>query len=182
MGRQAVRQWFLQGIISVAAVAMFSATAWAGTTLPQRKAGYWVSSMVMHMNMAGQAPDTDNTPMITAMCTDPATDLKVLTTPPFAQCSPPDISGSGNTYTMVMSCKDPMGGAQPMVSTSTFTFASDTEMHLVSKTTGTSMTGDETADSKWQGSCPAGWVPGDVGRMQNGSIQKNANVLKPAGQ
>jgi len=165
--------------LSVLLALTLATPALAGTTLPQRKAGYWVSSMVMHMNMAGQPPDNDSTPRITAMCTDPATDLKIMTATPFAQCSAPDISGGGSTYTVVMSCKDPMGSPQPMVTTSTFIFDSSTEMHLSSKTTSAHVTGDEQADSKWQGACPAGWVPGDVGRMENGVMTKFANVLTP---
>ncbi len=162
----------------------FASSASAGTPLPSRKAGFWVGSMVMHMTMAGQPPDTDSTPMVTAMCTDPATDLKILTRTPYAQCTPPDISGGGGTYTMISSCKDPMGGATPMVTTSQFTFISGDELQVTSKTTSAHMTGDETADSKWQGACPAGWVPGDVGRMENGTMTKFGNVLtlsKPPG-
>jgi hypothetical protein len=170
----------MRTLTALLAAALITPTlAHAGTTLPTRKAGYWVSTMVMHMTMEGAPPDTDNTPMVSAMCTDPATDLKVLTSTPFAECSKPDITGSGGTYTMVMTCKDPMGGTQPMVSTSTFTFDSETEMHLVSKTTGAHINGGETADAKWQGACPAGWVPGDVGRMENGTIKKFANILTP---
>ncbi|MDR3520507.1 MAG: hypothetical protein P4L54_02715 [Acidocella sp.] len=158
---------------------MLSASmARADTTLPPRKAGFWVTTMVMHMQMAGQAPDNDSTPMITAMCTDPATDLKTMNMRMGAmgKCDPLQVEGGDGSYTVTSKCADPMGGGVPILTHTTMTYVGDNTMHMESHTSSAHITGDMTGDSKWQGACPAGLVPGDVGRMVNGVFKKLTNV------
>jgi hypothetical protein len=150
----------------------FASSAHAGTTLPTRKAGFWVSSM--SMQFANAPPGFSAQPHVSAMCTDPATDLKLMTqTPPGADCAAPVISGGGSSYNITTTCKSMPGDPQPLTVSTTLTIISDDQMNMTMNGSAMKMSGT----SKWQGPCPAGWVPGDVGQSVNGTMTKISNVL-----
>ncbi len=137
--------------------------------------------MVMHLDMAGQPPDTDNTPQVTYNCLDDATvaaSLKAMAGSMMG-CTF-DIEGSG-PYTITTTCKNPHGLTGTITGAGTLTMTGDTAMHLDDKTTsdlsGMHMVGDATSDSHWVSDCPAGAVPGDYGTMQNGVFVKKGNSL-----
>ena len=156
---------------------VFSASASASTTLPPRKPGFWVTTMTMKMSINGQT--IGGPPTLSAMCTDAQTDAFEMKRMSGANghCSHFDIEGAGNIYTMTGSCTGPAGGT--MTVHSTVTVKSDTAMHMVSDTTGPQMSGHMSADSKWTGQCPSGFVPGDIAHMQNGQFVKTINILNP---
>jgi hypothetical protein len=55
----------------------------------------------------------------------------------------------------------------------------DSAYHVESTTTSPHMSGHLVGDAKWVGACPAGTVPGDMGRLVNGQFVKTTNILKP---
>jgi hypothetical protein len=165
------------GLFAVAAAIALPGAAGADQTFPPRKPGFWVTTMVMHMSMPGMVADKDSTPIISAMCTDPATDALSMKrmAGDNGKCSQFDITHAGNVYAISGTCADPMGGGV-MTTAGTITFVSDTEIHSESKTSSAHFSGDETGDSKWSGACPAGVVPGDIGHMINGQFVKLTNI------
>jgi hypothetical protein len=122
-------------------------------------------------------PGPMGAPIVTAMCTDAATDADEMKkmSGDNGKCAKFDIEGSGNTYTMDGACADPFGGGGVMTTHGVITRESDTAFHMESQTQSAHMSGSMTADSRWLGACPAGAVPGDIGRMQNGQFVKNLN-------
>jgi hypothetical protein len=155
--------------------------AGANTTLPPRKPGFWVTTMVMHMSMPG-APAmaqamSSGAPIVSAMCTDPSIDALEMKrmTGDNGHCQSFDIEGGGSVYTVTGVCTDPMGGGT-MTTHGTFTIASADEILVHSTTASAHMSGDMTGDSKWSGPCPAGIVPGDIGHMVNGNFVKLTNI------
>jgi hypothetical protein len=165
-----------QMVAAVAMVAIFG-SALALTALPGKKPGLWVSSKIIHFNMAGKPTDADNTPRVDAMCTDASTDAieaKLLTngTGPCGL----HVEGSGNTYTVSGSCPDPMGGNGQMVTQGKIVWKSETEIHMESQSTSPHMSGNVVADAKWVGACPAGVMPGDQGTYVNGVFKKTGNI------
>jgi hypothetical protein len=165
------------GLLALAAAMALPGAARADGPFPTRKPGFWVTTMVMHMSMPGMVADKDSTPIISAMCTDPATDalsMKRLAGDN-GKCSAFDITHAGNVYTVNGTCADPMGGGE-MTTNGTITVISETAIHAQSKTTSAHFSGDETSDAKWAGACPAGVVPGDIGHMVNGKFVKLTNI------
>jgi hypothetical protein len=159
-----------------------SPAALASTQLPPMRPGFWESSTVMHMNVAGQPPDTDNTPDIQYNCEDAAsmaTELKVMAGS-LPGCTF-DLEGGGSTYTLTGNCKNPSGMTGTITSTGTITLDGDTAWHMIETSSSdiqnmqTKM--DMTGDSKWIGACPSGVVPGDYGTMTNGAFTKQGNSL-----
>ncbi len=148
----------------------------SGASLPVRKPGFWVTTMILHQQKAGQAPDNSDVPVITAVCTDPATDLEVMAlmvgeTP---GCSGFPITQDGAAYIVNGQCPDPKGGVYAI--RSTVTYQGDTAVHIESRTIGGDLQSFVVMDSKWQSACPFGIFPGDVGRMVNGVFKKLTNI------
>jgi hypothetical protein len=165
-----------QMLAAVGMVAMFG-SALALNALPGKKPGLWVSSKLIHFNMAGKPPDTDSTPRVDAMCTDASTDA--IEAKLMAAGSDPcglHIEGSGNTYTISGACPDPMGGGGQMVTHGKIVWKSDTEIHIESQSTSPHMSSSVIADAKWVGACPAGVMPGDQGTFVNGVFKKSGNI------
>jgi hypothetical protein len=171
------KHWSRRRVPAAAAVLAIIGSALAATTLPGKKPGLWVSSKVIHFNMAGQPPDTDNTPSVNAMCSDASTDAieKKLLTGGAGKCGF-QVEGSGNTYTISGTCPDPMGGGGQMVTQGKIVWISDTQIHMESRTTSPHMSGDAVSDSKWVGACPAGVMPGDLGTFVGGVFKKTGNI------
>src|ERR1039457_1202017 len=122
-----------QMLAAVAMVAMFG-SALALNALPGKKPGLWVSSKLIHINMADHPPDTNNTPRVDAMCTDASTDA--IEAKLMAAGSKPcglHIEGSGKTYTISGACPDPMSGGGQMVTHGKIVWKSDTEIHIESQ-------------------------------------------------
>jgi hypothetical protein len=171
------KHWSRSRVLATAAIVAIVASALAATTLPGKKPGLWVSSKVIHFNMAGKPADTDNTPTVSAMCSDASTDAieeKILTGG-VNGCGF-RVEGSGNTYTISGSCPDPMGGNAQMVTQGKMVWISDTQIHMESRTTSPHMSGDAVSDSKWVGACPAGVMPGDLGTFEGGVFKKTGNI------
>ncbi len=171
-------------VLAPLALCMGAPLASASFTFPPMRPGLWVSSSVMHMNMAGEAPDTDNTPDVRYNCMDAATmatAMKAMTDGGFMSGCVVNMGGSGGVYTMTIACKNPDGLTGTMNGSGTFTTDGDTAMHFTDHTSsslsGMSMTMDDTGDMKWLGACPAGIVPGDYGTMKNGVFTKQGNTL-----
>jgi hypothetical protein len=163
-------------ILAPLGMALFCASAHAAT-LPERKPGLWQTTMTMQMTMNGQKMG-DNTPIITGMCSDAQTDAIEMKKMQGGdgKCQHFSLNGSGDTYTMDGACPNPMGTGT-MTTHGTITMEGDTAMHMVSDTHSSSMAGHMVGDSKWIGACPAGIVPGDVGRFVNGQFVKTTNIL-----
>jgi hypothetical protein len=171
------RRAALLGVL--AAVGMATA-AGAATTLPPRKPGFWVTTMVVRLSLPGSVPDQDAAPIVTALCTNAATDAEEarLMTGGFGQkCSAFAVDGGGARYTISSTCADPRGGTMTMQGVVTLT--GNDAIHVESRTSSAHMTGMMVGDSKWQGACPAGVMPGDIGHLQNGRFVKLANILNP---
>jgi hypothetical protein len=172
---------------SAGAVLWLAATALpalASTTLPPLRPGFWQTTMLMHMNLSGQPPDTDNTPMVNYNCQDAASMAAAMKM--MAGAIPGctfDLEGGGNTYTITTSCKNIAGQPGTLTGTGTITLAGDAAMHMVETSSGNigsmQMSSNMTGDSKWIGACPAGVQPGDFGKMVNGAFQKEGNTLAP---
>jgi hypothetical protein len=162
--------------MAVAMVGIFG-SALALDALPGKKPGLWVSSKVMHFNMAGKPADTDNTPRVNAMCTDASTDAieAKLLSGGAGSCGL-HVEGSGSTYTISGACPDPMGGTGQMVTKGKIVWKSETEIHMESQSTSPHMSGSVVADAKWVGACPAGVMPGDQGTFENGVFKKTGNI------
>lgn len=179
MRPQTMEQYCLGVITLVAGVALLGSAARAEGSFPPRKPGWWQTTMVMTMNMKGQPPDHDTTPLNSFMCSDAATDA--ITMKQMAgdtgKCMAFDITKSGDTYTVSGSCPDPMGGSGVMTTHGTMVFAGDTQIHIVSDTVSPSMSGHVMGDAKWLGACPAGVKPGDFGMMKDGVFSKQGNIL-----
>jgi hypothetical protein len=165
-----------QVLVAVGIVAMFG-SALALDALPGKKPGLWVSSKLIHFNMAGQPSDTDKTPRVDAMCTDASTDAieAKLLAGGVGKCGL-RIEGSGHTYTISGACPDPMGGGGQMVTHGKFVWKSDIEIHMESQSTSPHMSSSVIADAKWVGACPAGVMPGDQGTFVNGVFKKSGNI------
>jgi hypothetical protein len=163
-----------QVLAGLSVVAIFGSAL--AVDLPAKKPGLWVSSKLIHFNMAGKPPDTDNTPRADAMCTDASTDAieAKLMAGGSGQCGL-NIEGSGNTYTISGACPDPMGGGQ-MVTHGKIVRKSDTEIHMESQSTSPHMSSSVVAEAKWVGACPAGVMPGDQGTFVNGVFKKSRNI------
>jgi hypothetical protein len=164
-------------VLAAAAMVAVFGSALALDALPGKKPGLWVSSKVIHFNIAGKPPDADDTPRVDAMCTDASTDAieaKLLTNGTGA-CGL-HIAGSGNTYTVSGACPDPMGGNGQMVTQGKIVWKSETEIHMESQSTSPHMSGNVVADAKWVGACPAGVMPGDQGTYINGVFKKTGNL------
>lgn len=164
---------------TVAAAAMLAifGSALALNALPGKKPGLWVTSQVMHFNMAGKPADTDNTPRVNAMCTDASTDAieAKLLAGGTGSCGL-QVEGSGNSYTISGACPDPMGGTGQMVTKGKIVWKSETEIHMESQSSSPHMSGSVVADAKWVGACPAGVMPGDQGTFENGVFKKTGNL------
>jgi len=158
--------------------------ALANATLPSLKPGFWQNTMLMHMNMAGQPPDTDNTPVVNYNCEDAASMAAAMKM--MAGAIPGctfDLEGGGGTYTITTNCKNVGGQPGTLTGTGTITMAGDTAMHMVESSSGNiagmQMSSSVTGDSRWIGACPAGVTPGEFGRMVNGVFQKQGNTPAP---
>jgi hypothetical protein len=174
-----LRRAVLLAPLAVSAAAPIAA---ASVNFPPMRAGFWVSTMVMHINMTGQPPDTDNTPTIRYNCLNDATmaaSMKALSG--IMPGCVTDLEGGGVTYTMTTKCTNPEGLTGSMDASGTFTTDSDTAIHFVETSSGDlsgmKMTSDASGDYKWTGACPAGVVPGDYGSMVNGVFKKDGNTL-----
>jgi len=179
------------GHILRAATAAFAlaaaAPALANTTLPPLRPGFWQGTMMMHMNMSGQPPDTDNTPMVNYNCQDAASMAAAMKM--MAGAVPGctfDIEGGGSTYTITTDCKNIGGQPGKLTGTGTITLQGETAMHIVESSNGNmgnmQISSSMTGDSKWIGACPAGVQPGDFGKMVNGVFEKEGNSLTAPGQ
>jgi hypothetical protein len=149
---------------------------------PPMRSGLWMSSMVMHMNMAGQPPDTDNTPMVRYNCIDGTTfaaTMKMMSG--MMKGCVTSMTGSGGVYTLTIHCTNPDGLTGSLDGTTTITASGDTALHMVGTTvsalSGMKSTSDSNGDVKWLEDCPAGIVPGDYGTMQNGVFTKQGSIL-----
>lgn len=159
-----------------------AAPARANTTFPPMRPGFWQGTMYMHMNMSGQPPDTDNTPMITYNCQNAASMAAEMQR--MAGAVPGctfDLEGGSGHYTLATTCKNIGGQPGTLTGAGTITMQGDTGMHMVETSSGNmgsmQMSSNMTGDSKWIGACPAGVQPGDFGRMVNGAFQKEGNFL-----
>jgi hypothetical protein len=159
----------------------FCASA-AASDFPSMRPGFWMNSTVMHMNMAGQPPDTDNTPRITYNCED--ADSLHESMKKMAGIMPgctSNLAGSGSVYTFTMNCTNPGGMKGSSTGTGTFTLNGETDMQMTGSSTADMdnmhMTMNMTGESKWMGACPAGTVPGDFGTLTNGVFKKEGNTL-----
>ncbi len=154
----------------------------ASATFPPMRPGFWMSSMVMHMNVAGRPPDNDSTPIVRYACHDAASMAAAMKALGGAMngCTF-DLEGSGSHFTVTTHCTNPMGAPGTVTGTGTITTHGDTEVHFVENSVSNMakmhMTMAATGDSKWVGACPAGTVPGDFGIMHNGVFQKLGNRL-----
>jgi len=165
-----------QVLAALAMVAIFG-SALALNALPGKKPGLWVSSKLIHFNMAGKPPDPDNTPTVDAMCTDASTDaIEAKLLAGGAGSCGLHIEGSGTTYTISGTCPDPMGGTGQMVTHGKIVWNSETEIHMESQSTSPHMSGSVVADAKWVGACPAGVMPGDQGTFVNGVFKKTGSI------
>jgi hypothetical protein len=163
-------------LAAVMMVAIFG-SALASDALPGKKPGLWVSSKVIHFNIAGKPPDTDNAPRVDAMCTDASTDaIEAKLLAGGAGGCGLHVEGSGNTYTISGACPDPMGGGGQMVTKGKIVWKSQTEIHMESQSTSAHMSGSVVADAKWVGACPAGVMPGDQGTFEGGVFKKTGNL------
>ncbi len=154
--------------------------ALGSTTLPPMKPGLWMSTMVMHMNIAGQPPDTDNTPMVHYQCMDAtsmAAGMKMMAGA-LPGCST-DIEGGGMEFTIAIDCTNPQGMTGTIHGVTKVTMHGDSAMHMVANSTsalsGMNAKMDMEGDTKWMGGCPAGVMPGDYGTMQDGVFKKQGN-------
>jgi hypothetical protein len=157
-------------------VLVMTAPAKADTTLPPRKPGFWMTSMVLHAQKAGKAPDNSDVPVVTAICTDPATDLEVmaLMLGDDPDCGPFQAVQDGANYVVTGKCPDPHGGVYDIHST--VSYQGDTSVHIESRTIAAGLQSYAVMDSKWQSECPFGVNPGDAGRMVNGVFKKLTNI------
>ncbi len=148
----------------------------SASTLPDRRAGFWQTTMTptMHMTVNGQVMDRTGQTMITALCTDPATEALEHKKLMAGGCMQSDFVADGNAYDIHGSCPGPHGAA--MVSQGKITVDSDTKTEVDFTMSGSGMTIHMVGQSKWLGACPVGVVPGDMGMMQNGSFVKTGNV------
>lgn len=160
----------------------FTGLASASATFPPMRPGFWMSRMVMHMNVAGRPPNNDSIPIVRYACHDAASmeaAMKALSGA-MSGCTF-DLEGAGGHYTMSTHCTNPMGSPGTITGSGTITTHGDTDVHFVensiSDVAKMHMTMAATGDSKWVGACPAGAVPGDFGVMRNGVFQKQGNRL-----
>lgn len=138
--------------------------------MPPMKEGLWKIHMVD--TTPGQKP-TENTYLF---CRDHASDQRgrQIAQKFLASCSAPTDTKSGNTRTMVMSCKI----ANSTITTkSILTAFGDTHYHTESSSTFTPPLYGQSQDSMIQdqtfvGACPANMQPGDR-QLANGTIQHN---------
>jgi hypothetical protein len=170
----------LHRVILAAVCTAAAPAAYASVTFPPMKPGFWQNSMLMHMNMAGQPPDTDNTPNVTFSCMSlqtMANSMKQLTGA-LPGCTF-DLEGGGGSYTITTKCTNLGGQPGTMNVSGTMNLIGETEMRMqeTSSMTSAGMTGTITmsGDAKWIGQCPSGVVPGDFGTMVNGKFQKEGN-------
>jgi Protein of unknown function (DUF3617) len=164
-------------VLATGTMAAIFGAALAANALPGKKPGLWVSTKLIHIHMTGHPADTDNTPRVSAMCTDASTDAieAKLLTGGLGKCGL-SVEGSGNTYTISGTCPDPMGGADQLVTHGRIVSKSDTEIHMESQSTSPQMSSSVVADAKWVGACPAGVMPGDQGTFVNGVFKKSGNI------
>jgi hypothetical protein len=164
-------------VLATGAMAAIFGAALAANALPGKKPGLWISTKLIHIHMPGHPADTDNTPRVSAMCTDASTDAieAKLLTGGLGKCGL-SVEGSGNTYTISGTCPDPMGGAGQLVTHGRIVSKSDTEIHMESQSTSPQMSSSVVADAKWVGACPAGVMPGDQGTFVNGVFKKSGNI------
>ncbi|OYV49486.1 MAG: hypothetical protein B7Y73_06405 [Acidocella sp. 35-58-6] len=157
-----------------------SSGAAGASTLPDRRAGFWQTTMTptMHMTVNGQVMDRTGQTMVTALCTDPATEALERKKLMSGGCMQSDFVADGNAYDIHGSCPGPHGAA--MVSQGKITVDSDTQTEVDFTMTGSGMTIHMVGQSKWLGACPAGVAPGDMGMMQNGTFVKTGNVQNGA--
>lgn len=171
----------LRRVAVAAPLALIASTSLAAmtSTLPPVRPGFWIGRMVMHVNIAGHPPDTNNTPTVGYNCLNAASmavEMKALTGRRKGCAS--HLVGSGSHYTISASCHV-QGGT--VISNGTFTIVGTTEIRIVvnavSHLSNLHMTSDITSDIKWVGACPAGVVPGDHGIVRNGAFHKLGNWL-----
>jgi hypothetical protein len=184
----AMRCIFNKRIIMAAALPallLSTAVAHADSTLPLRKPGLWQTTMTMKMTMNGMAMPNGmpggGAPIVTAMCSDAATDAKEMQRMAGGpgHCSQFTVTHDGDTYTMDGTCAAPMGGGA-MTTHAVITKESDTAFHIVSQTTSTAVSGSMVGESVWAGACPAGVAPGDYGAMAGGQFVKRGNMMNMA--
>lgn len=174
---------YLPRMILAAACVAVAPAALADVQFPPMKPGFWQNSMVMHMNMAGQPPDTDNSPSVSYSCQSAQTmaDAMKHMSGDLPGCDI-DMEGSGGTYTISINCTNMGGQPGKLTGSGTMVFAGDDEVHIKETSSavmqGMSMKMDMVGDSKWQGQCPAGVMPGDFGRIVNGAFQKEGNYVQ----
>jgi Spy/CpxP family protein refolding chaperone len=175
-----VHRTILAAALASGACAAGTPAASASIQLPPMKPGFWQQSMLMHMTMAGQPPDTDNTPNVTFSCMSLQTmknSMKQMTGA-LPGCTF-DLEGGGGSYTLTTNCTSLGGQPGKMSGTGTLNFTGQTEMRIQETATmasaGLNATMSMSGDAKWVGQCPAGVVPGDFGKMVNGAFQKQGN-------
>jgi hypothetical protein len=167
-------------VLAPVVVVVFSGAAQADPQFPPRKAGLWENTATMsNMMMNGQKmPGPVGAPggMVSYSCVDPASDLKLMERAGKGQggCPPAEFGGSGDTFTIRNTCTMRNGGTMGL--SGTMTFVNDEHVLMDMQMSGTQMSGNMHMNSEWTGPCPAGIVPGDYGRMVNGSFQKEGNV------
>ncbi len=175
----------LHRIILAAACAAAAPAAFGSVPFPPMKPGFWQESMVMHMNMQGQPPDTDNTPKVLYSCQSAQTMAEAMKN--MSGMVPGctfDIEGGDGSYTIATTCTNMGGLPGKLTGTGTMVLQGQSEM-IVKETSslvsqGMSMKTDMNADSKWVGQCPSGVAPGDFGTMANGAFQKEGNYADMA--
>jgi len=178
-------RFVLHRIVLFAACTAAAPAAFASVTLPPMKPGFWQATMVMHMNMAGQPPDTDNTPNVVYSCLSAQTIAEAMKQMGGAipGCAF-DIAGSGGSYTITTSCASIGGMPGKLTGSGTMEFNGDREMIMKDSSSmvspSMSMKTDMSDDSKWVGQCPADVAPGDFGKMVNGVFQKAGNYADMA--
>jgi len=182
--RAHLHRFILPAVCAAASLAAAPA-ALADAVLPPMKPGFWQNTMVMHMNMAGQPPDTDDTPTVTYSCQSAQTmaDAMKHMGGDMPGCAF-DIEGSGGRYTIAVGCTNPGGAPGKLTASGTMVFAGESEMRVKESSSmvspAMSMKMSMDGDAKWVGRCPSGVMPGDFGSMVNGAFKKEGNYADMA--
>ncbi len=177
-------------LVLTLAIALLTCAA-SPATLPARKPGFWQTTMTMsgitlhghpYKPPAGQARAGQAS--VTAICLDPATDLKQLrrAAAPTSEtggtlCPAPTITGTAPNFTIAQTCKTPDGAVTTI--TGTLVYDGDTATRLTEHTISPAMSATVRLDSKWIGPCPAGIAPGESGLLIKGKFQPLSTLDAP---
>ncbi|MDE2200413.1 MAG: DUF3617 family protein [Rhodospirillales bacterium] len=108
----------------------------SAAVLPDRRPGFWQTTMTstVHMTLNGHATDRTGRPMVTALCTDAATEAMERKKLAAGGCMHSDFVPHGNAYTIDGICKGPRGTT--MANHGTMVVESDTRTDIAMDMTG----------------------------------------------